>query len=145
MTDQTPTNNDELREQLAAIEHERWSDWQKWCHQVIRENAPRNDELEAVLARWDRQIDVPYELLTDSEKASDMEQVDRYWPLITQHTEKAVREARIDELKSLVPPEQYRDYAKISGQVGCVMCGFDSEKFRSYIEDRIAQLKDSDD
>jgi len=35
-----PVEDGELREQLAAIEHERWADWQKWCHKVLRENNP---------------------------------------------------------------------------------------------------------
>lgn len=85
----TPTNNEALREQLAAIEHERWSDWQKWCHKVLRENCP-SAELEKVLQRWDKQIATPYTLLTAAEKASDMEQVDRYWPLIEAYTTRQV-------------------------------------------------------
>lgn len=72
----------ELRDKLAAIEHERWSDWQKWCHQVLREQLDTTPELERVLERWDRQIATPYDKLSDSEKASDMEQVDRYWSLL---------------------------------------------------------------
>ena len=100
----TPTEElRQLKEKLAAIEHERWSDWQKWCHQVIRENVPRTDELEAVLARWDRQIEVPYELLTDSEKVSDMEQVDRYWPLILDLLDRVQVEAQRKELELLEP------------------------------------------
>ena len=105
------SDTNELREKLADIEHQRWSDWQKWCHQVIRENVPRTDELEAVLARWDRQIDVPYELLTDSEKASDMEQVDRYWPLIEKYIATKEQEARIDILGQvkLIIGDEYDD------------------------------------
>lgn len=70
-----------FKDQLAEIEHQRWADWQRWCHVVLRENCP-SPELEKVLERWDRQIATPYEELTDLEKASDMEQVDRYWWLI---------------------------------------------------------------
>lgn len=75
---------DELREKLADIEHQRWADWQAWCHKILRENCP-SPELEAVLERWDKQIETPYSALTDKEKASDMEQVDRYWPLINSY------------------------------------------------------------
>jgi hypothetical protein len=78
------TADDRLREKLAAIEHERWSDWQAWCHKILRENCP-SPELEKVLERWDRQIATPYDKLSDSEKASDMEQVDRYWPLVASY------------------------------------------------------------
>lgn len=77
----TLPDHDEVRAKLAAIEHERWSDWQVWCHKILRENCP-SPELEKVLERWDRQIATPYDQLSDSEKASDMEQVDRYWPII---------------------------------------------------------------
>lgn len=29
---------EELKEKLAAIEHERWADWQKWCHRYFTSN-----------------------------------------------------------------------------------------------------------
>lgn len=75
---------DELREKLAAIEHERWADWQKWLHSklYLANDAPDYTIDKADIDRWQRQIDTPYSELSDKEKASDMEQVDRYWPLI---------------------------------------------------------------
>ena len=79
----------ELREKLANIEHQRWADWQRWCHKVLRENCP-SPELEKVLERWDKQIVTKYKDLSEKEKDSDRKQVDRYWPLI----EKALQEAR---------------------------------------------------
>lgn len=91
---------DELREQLAAIEHERWSDWQKWCHQVLRENMGANADLEKVLERWDKQIATPYAELSDQEKTSDMEQVDRYWNLIEEYISNREKLARINELEN---------------------------------------------
>jgi hypothetical protein len=100
----SPTNKnvDQLKQELAAIEHERWADWQKWCHEVLRKMVPTSPELENVLNRWDRQIATPYDQLTVIEKASDMEQVNRYWPLIEAYIDGAITEARIDELKSFV-------------------------------------------
>lgn len=74
-----------LMEKLAAIEHERWSDWQAWCHKVLREQLNPNgvnNDLEDVLKRWDKQIATPYDKLSEQEKWSDREQVMRYWPLI---------------------------------------------------------------
>ena len=85
---------DWLIEQLAAIEHERWADWQKWCHQVIRENDAKGLSVENVLGRWDRQIATAYEKLTEKEKQSDRDQVMRYWDLITRHIQIEVLEAR---------------------------------------------------
>ena len=82
MNDSLDTNQaseDELKEKLAEIEHERWADWQKWIH-LVYENPTR--PFEEAIANWKVQIDTPYSKLSDREKASDMEQVDRYWPLV---------------------------------------------------------------
>ena len=38
-----------------------------------------------MLKRWDRQIAKPYSKLSKKEKASDREQVDRYFPLVLQY------------------------------------------------------------
>jgi len=70
-----------LYEKLADIEHQRWVDWQQYCHKVLRENIATLG-LEAVLERWERQIATPYAQLSETEKQSDRDQVDRYWPLI---------------------------------------------------------------
>src|SRR4051794_39110284 len=96
-----------LKEKLAAIEHERWADWQEWCHEVLRNNLPVEaiPAVEKILERWDKQIATPYSELSDKEKASDMEQVDRYWPLIEAYIAsklaEAERLAREDELKKI--------------------------------------------
>lgn len=52
-----------------------------------------------------------------------------------------VREARIDELKQIEPPEQYEEYAKLLGHEACNICGFNAVKFRKYIQERIAALQ----
>ena len=93
-----PTQQEgELREKLAAIEHERWADWQKWCHKVLRENNPPPEQGD-ILERWDRQIETPYAELSEREKNSDREQVDRYWQLIEAHTQRAEFRGRLKEL-----------------------------------------------
>ena len=76
-----PKANQQIIEKLAAIEHERWSGWQKWCHKILRKDCG-SPELEVVLERWDRQIVIPYKNLSEKEKQSDRDQVMRYWPLI---------------------------------------------------------------
>lgn len=91
---------DKLIEQLAAIEHERWADWQKWCHKVLRENNPSPEQGD-ILERWDKQIETSYEKLSESEKQSDRDQVKRYWPLITQYIEEEKRLAVINKLEEL--------------------------------------------
>lgn len=97
--------NEALRKKLAAIEHERWADWQEWVHQCG--SMDWNVEGEQVLTiplrhieQWERQIKTPYADLSDKEKASDMEQVDRYWPLIQQAIELATVEGQIEELEA---------------------------------------------
>ena len=72
-----------LIEQLAAIEHERWADWQRWVH-ACGSRQPNGDLLIPAewVARWDRQIATPYEGLSDQEREADREQVARYIDLI---------------------------------------------------------------
>jgi hypothetical protein len=73
-----------LREQLAAIEHERWAHWQSWMHSACRDNGDGSLTIPAELVeRWERQIRTPYADLSEAEKKSDREQVDRYLPLVT--------------------------------------------------------------
>ncbi len=87
-------NKDELREKLAAIEHERWSDWQQWMHDrgtVQEAHTPTIPIMPGdvvferdVIMGWQRQIETPYEGLSLQEQRSDMQQVDRYWSLIVE-------------------------------------------------------------
>jgi hypothetical protein len=75
----------ELLETLAAIEHERWSHWQRYMHSKC---IPRGDDgallIPAELVKqWERQMATPYSELTNKEKESDREQVRMYLPVIT--------------------------------------------------------------
>lgn len=77
------TGSGELREQLAAIEHERWADWQKWMHSQCDRTYKGELLIPADLVeRWERQINTAYNQLTEQEKDSDRQQVDRYWHLL---------------------------------------------------------------
>jgi len=89
-----PSTVAELIEALAAIEHERWADWQKWVHEcgqrVILEHEMFGEDAPTVLAlpesrvaSWDRQINTPYTQLTEREKQSDRDQVMRYLPWLS--------------------------------------------------------------
>lgn len=72
-----------LKEALAAAEHERWSHWQRFVHSCGQRQSDGSLLLPAdVIARWERQIDTSYDELTEKEKMSDREQVNKYWPLI---------------------------------------------------------------
>ncbi|KXU96447.1 hypothetical protein CR51_22885 [Caballeronia megalochromosomata] len=72
-------------EDLARIEHERWSHWQMYMH----EKGTRQPDGSLLLARdlverWDRQIGTTYEKLSEKEKDGDREQVRKYLPLIVE-------------------------------------------------------------
>lgn len=76
----------DLIEQLAAIEHERWASWQSYLHGKCERTPDGGLAIPAALVeRWERQIATPYADLSDAEKASDREQVMRYWPLIEEY------------------------------------------------------------
>lgn len=90
--------DDELIEKLAAIEHQRWADWQQWVHDQCEipegEDQPDGLVIPAALAmRWQRQIKTPYADLSEAEKQSDRDQVMRYWPLLQAYVSTKEREA----------------------------------------------------
>ena len=76
---------DVLLEQLAAIEHERWSHWQRYMQSKCIPHGGDGDLLipAELVKRWNRLIATPYSELTDEEKENDREQVRKYLPLIT--------------------------------------------------------------
>jgi hypothetical protein len=76
----------ELLEPLAAIEHERWSHWQRYLHgKCIPQGSDGALLIPAELVkRWERQLNTPYSALTDKEKESDREQVRTYLPVIAE-------------------------------------------------------------
>ena len=78
-----PAGLDGIKERLAAIEHERWSHWQRYMHGLCERTEDGRLIIPAAsVEHWERQIATPYAELTEREKDSDREQVDRYWPLI---------------------------------------------------------------
>ena len=68
MTETTP-----LREALAALEHEQWA---AWARHLLDNLTPEN------VARWRRQIDTPYDQLSEAEKDRDREWADRVLRLL---------------------------------------------------------------
>jgi hypothetical protein len=72
-----------LFEQLAAIEHERWADWQEYVHSKCAHVSTGQLIIPAELVeQWRRQIRTPYVHLSEREKESDRDQVRRYWHLV---------------------------------------------------------------
>ncbi len=72
-----------LLETLAAVEHKRWSHWQRYMHNRGTRQADGSILIPAdLVAYWEKQIATPYEALSDREKESDRDQVRKYLPLI---------------------------------------------------------------
>lgn len=73
----------QIMEQLAAIEHERWSHWQRYLHSQC---LPADDGSLIIpaelVARWTEQMSTAYADLTEAEKESDREQVRKYLPVL---------------------------------------------------------------
>jgi hypothetical protein len=67
--------NDPVLEELAAIEHERWS---RWHNYAVKNWTPENVE------RWNRLADMRYDELPEHSKESDRAEVRRYYPKIVQ-------------------------------------------------------------
>lgn len=70
-------------EELAAIEHERWSHWQRYVHEKGTQQSDGSLVIPAELVeRWERQMETPYAKLSPNEKESDREQVRKYLPTV---------------------------------------------------------------
>lgn len=109
----------ELKEKLAAIEHERWADWQKWCNKILRANIKH--DIEPTLAHWEKQIATPYSKLTREEQLSDIEQVNRYWPLLLQSIHSLLI-SKLPERQAFEPTNTPRDEFFKGHQVGHNKC-----------------------
>jgi hypothetical protein len=75
---------DALIEELAAVEHERWAHWQAYVHQQCERLGDGSLVIPADLVRrWEKQIETPYHQLSENEKQSDREQVERVLPILS--------------------------------------------------------------
>lgn len=75
---------DELIETLASVQHQIWTDWQKYLHSQCWGQTP--GDLLTIRpedrSRWERRIVQPYAMLSEDEKEYYDAQVMRYWPVI---------------------------------------------------------------
>lgn len=75
----------EMRDELASVEHSRWSHWQRYLHAQCHHHEGSGGALiipEELVRKWERQASTSFEDLSEKEQESDREQVDRYLPLI---------------------------------------------------------------
>ncbi len=101
--DKTESELEKLMEICAALEHARWARWQKYFFSVcsIKPQGEVNgmDDRFIYFAlpkdrykNWERQIETPYENLTEYEKEADRREVKEYLELIFKAGEAAQRE-----------------------------------------------------
>ncbi len=84
------TPEQRLMEQLAAIEHKRWSDWHEHAY---------NNWTPINITRWNEQAKTEYKNLPEPVKELDRREVRRYLPLLLAFSQSQVEEAVAAERK----------------------------------------------
>lgn len=100
----------EFIEKGADLEHDRWARWQKYMFSKMEYSEYQKDGktiacyvLPADLwERWNRQIDTPYENLSEEEKESDRKETRNYLPLVKQFIREEQEAIVKAEMKSLL-------------------------------------------
>ena len=70
-------------EDLADYEHESWADWQEYLFSRCTKNEDGSMTIpKDLVQRWQRQIDTPYKDLTEQEKQSDRDQIEKLKPVL---------------------------------------------------------------
>lgn len=73
----------DLREQLAAMQHEIWAHWMRYQFSYCIENADGSLTVPAeYVERWRRQMEAAYSELPEPERESDREQADKILQLL---------------------------------------------------------------
>jgi len=77
----------DLREQLSNLSHEIWSHWMRYMFSRCQPNEEEGTLTIPAWAvqRWGRQLDTPYNELTEEEKNSDREQADKITKLLGEY------------------------------------------------------------
>ncbi len=73
----------ELREQLAALAHERWTEWMKYLFEKSLDSENGSIEIPSLfVARWKRQMSTSFFDLPENEKESDRAEADKILQVI---------------------------------------------------------------
>lgn len=71
--------NKTILETFAALAHESWAGWTRYMLKCL--DSPEREEH---IARWKRQMDTPYEYLSEKEKDSDRAEAKKYLSVVFQ-------------------------------------------------------------
>lgn len=72
----------ELYELLASVQHQIWASWMTYLFSKCEQKEEGLLIPQNLVDRWQGQIDRGYDELTEKEKDSDREQVDKFWQII---------------------------------------------------------------
>jgi hypothetical protein len=73
------------REQLAALQHEIWSEWVRHMFEVSIANVSGTVTIpQQYVEQWQREMNTPYNDLSEEEKDGDRKQVDKMTALLAQ-------------------------------------------------------------
>ena len=105
---------EKLKERLADIEHQRWSHWQRYMHsKIIPSDKDGISEIGTeLIERWSRQINTDYSDLSEQEKQSDRNEVEKYFPIIQDFIEQELKKEREEIIalvngKKVIEPDAY--------------------------------------
>ena len=88
-------NIEKIIEELAELEHKRWSSWQRYCHDMILKNGGKITS-PYPFEQWERQIKTPYSELSEKEKESDRKEARNTLKIIKKYITQ-VRQETIQE------------------------------------------------
>ena len=74
-----------MREKLAALCHEQWSDWMKHLFSKCHAHVYNKEEVVIprwAIDRWKRQMNTPYKDLSEEEKESDRREADKFLEIL---------------------------------------------------------------
>lgn len=88
----------EFVEKGADLEHDRWARWQKYLHSLCKKNKDGSLTISKERVKhWEKEIETPYEYLTEELKEYDRKETRNYIPLI----EKIIKQTRKESEKDL--------------------------------------------
>ena len=78
-----PNDTDVVRERFADIAHESWAGWMKFLFHVSEQREDGSVVISAGrVARWQRQINTPYEALSADEQEAELLEADKYLAVV---------------------------------------------------------------
>lgn len=82
-----------LNEDLANLAHEQWSGWMKYLFEKSTKNEDGTVNIPAcAVERWERQINTPYNELSEQEQISDRNEADKFLEVLRFHKEKNMKD-----------------------------------------------------